>query len=162
MITTQSTPVSSPVLLRLRPEQGHRHHPGPETFLIFLFLSLLNRLKPHVTFTQGAASSWSSAPHSCSSFSTSWASRWRRWRWRRRRRWWRRGVERGEKGIDSLLLLGGAASTSPASAQKRVYSSLQRGLCSSQVTHIRNRNDKIRSAPPCSHPYETAFSLAGT
>ena len=112
------------------------------------------------SFTQGAASSWSSSPHSCSSFSTSWASRWRRWR--RRRRWWRRGIERGEKGIDSLLLLGGAASTSPASAQKRVYSSLQRGLCSSQVTHIRNRNDKIRSAPPCSHHYEAAISLAGT
>ena len=159
MTISQSTPFSSPVLLRLGPEQGHRHHPGPETFLMF-FLSLLNSINPHLTFTQGAASSWSSSAHSCSSFSTSWASRWRRWRRRRRR--WRRGIERGEKGIDALLLFGGAASTSPASAQKRVYSSLQRGLCSSQVTHIRNRNNKIRSTPPCSHNYEAAFSLAGT
>ena len=46
MITTQSTPFSSPVLLRLGPEQGHRHHPGPETFLIFLFLSPLNSINP--------------------------------------------------------------------------------------------------------------------
>ena len=159
MITTQSKPFSSPVLLRLRPEQGHRHHPGPETFLMF-FLSLLNNINPHVTFTQGAASSWSSSPHSCSSLPTSWASRWGRWR--RRRRWWKRGIERGEKGIDALLLLGGAARTSPASAQKRVYSSLQRGLCFSQGTHNRKGNDKIRSIPPCSHHYEAAFSLAGT
>ena len=50
MITTQSTPFSSPVLLRLCPEQGHRHHPGPETFLIFLFLSLLNNINPLVTY----------------------------------------------------------------------------------------------------------------
>ena len=159
MITTQSTPFSCPVLLRLRPEQGHRHHPGPETFLMF-FLSLLDNINPHVTFTQGAASSWSSSSHSCSSFPTSWASRWGRWR--RRRRWWRRGIERGEKGIDALLLLGGAARTSPASAQKRVYSSLQRGLCFSQVTHNRKGNDKIRSIPPCSHHYKAAFSLAET
>ena len=50
MITTQSTPFSSPVLLRLCPEQGHRHHPGLETFLIFLFLSLLNNINPLVTY----------------------------------------------------------------------------------------------------------------
>ena len=49
MITTRSTPFSSAVLFRLRPKQGHRHHPGPETSLMSS-LSLFNNINPHVIY----------------------------------------------------------------------------------------------------------------
>ena len=120
-----------PVLLRLGAEQGHGHHPGHR--------SLFN-----VISTPGAARSWWSSPHTCSSIPASWW-RWGRRRWRRRR--WRRwigGKEGRETGVDFVLLLGSPYWASPPSTQERVYSSLQGGLrlnevslpCKAQIQNI--------------------------